>query len=735
MDIWTIIVGLGVIVGILAGIAGIPAGITQLLDYLQRRQREKVDEPSEEGQLSPLPSVSQVLNNLPSQGEFIGRVAEKLQIHEVLASGVPVVTIEGVPGIGKTALALAVAHEVASITGNRRIHLRTTGFRSVPRYDSIVWMSARYRDLDLTDILDTVARVLELTDIIRLSVDEKRGELNRRLQRRRTLLIIDNFESVMNDADIQEFLEHLSPPTQVLITSRYQVQLSESQLIPLCQLSPDEGIQLIRQEGNRLKIEGLLHASDEKLLELCKLVGGSPLVIKWTAGQMRQTGQILEGVMEDIADARGKIFEFLFDRSWNLLSEESRKILKTMPVFEAPASRTAIKAACDLSESELEKGIKQLVQLWLVEPYGSKSPLARYSIHPLTRAYAEAKLRGDPQLEQDTHTRVVRYFCGYTKEHRKDIGDNFDRLEEDLPNILAAFDYGCRLKNWERVVELLEAISGFLDRRGYWHERVRLSESAMVAARKLKNHEAQSWIAIYHRGWTLLLQEEYEEAKQLIEEGLDIAREHNYPVQIALAMRHLGVIALEEEQYPEARRLCEDSLTWWAKAEPRRQQEGPKLVPTRGVAMTQGTLGNIAWELKEYDKAYDHYLTQRTAYLELEDSHGLSVAAANLAICGVRLGRPQEAAQFCHTALAAFRRTGRIDGPGYMWWVLLQRRAQRQWSYPLARRLLIDNSVTFEQYGRNWRGICMFLRLYASVQQARQRLGQLWAKLLTRRKR
>ena len=76
MDIWTLIVGLAVIIGIVAG-------IVQVLDYLQK-QREKKREPAPEEIIAP--PTPAVLSNLPPRGEFIGREKEKARVGEALAS-------------------------------------------------------------------------------------------------------------------------------------------------------------------------------------------------------------------------------------------------------------------------------------------------------------------------------------------------------------------------------------------------------------------------------------------------------------------------------------------------------------------------------------------------------------------------------------------------------------------------------------------------------------------------
>jgi predicted ATP-dependent serine protease len=142
--------------------------------------------------------------NLPSRGEFIGREKEKAQVREALASRSFLVTIDGIGGIGKTALALEVAHE-----------LWEEG-----RYKAVIWIEAR-RELVLSDILDIIARTLNYPYITQLLPEEKEPEVAKRLREQRCLLIVDSFETI-TDKSVVRFLLKLPEPSKALITSREQ---------------------------------------------------------------------------------------------------------------------------------------------------------------------------------------------------------------------------------------------------------------------------------------------------------------------------------------------------------------------------------------------------------------------------------------------------------------------------------------------------------------------------------
>jgi tetratricopeptide (TPR) repeat protein len=637
---------------------------------------------------SPKHGSSPIPHNLPPRSEFVGRQAEKARVHKALRSRSRLVSIDGIGGIGKTALALEVAHEcLAASQGERAAD-------DVATFHGFIWTTAKDYDLTLNALLDTIARVLQHTNIAQQPLEEKQFSVYQLLQEKPYLLVVDNFETI-TDRGVQSFLMQLPEPSKALITSREQLPL-ETNATSLKSLTESEALALIRGEGKRLGLASVEQGTDEVLLPLYQITGGAPLAIKWAVGQIKQRGQSLDGVLKSLHRAEADVFVLIFARSWSLLSVDARQVLMVMPLFATSASRASIKAVSNVPDSVFEKALGQLVEMSLVDVMDDQElTRRRYSIHPLTRAYAERRSLDGPKSKREAaYRRMIRHFCSYAQQQSQDMGDNFDCLEVDLNNILAAFDYGNEREEWDQVINLLEAISDFLDRRGYWDERVRLSERAMSAARKSGKYEAQGRIAIYHRGWTLLLQEKYAEARQLAEEGLEIARERNYPLQVALALRNLGVIELEEKHYDRARELCESSLEWWA--EP--IQPETKLDPRRGKAKTLGTLGNIARELRQYSQANEWYLRQQAVYHELDDPYGLSVTYTNLAICAVYLGRPLQAVHFCRKALEEFRRTGRADGPGYM--MMWFGKTRREGSYPGRRQMLLDNSVSFVKYGR-----------------------------------
>ena len=197
------------ILGLIVLIIGIAAGIVQVLDYLEKRRRKR------EGLPPPPPPWPEIPYNLPQPGEFIGREREKAEVREALASRWPLICIDGIGGIGKTALALEAAHECLQASKGE---ISTDG---IPTFDAFVWTTAKDRELALSDILDTIARTLDYPYIAQLPPEEKPSEAAKLLQAQKCLLIVDNFETITDDA-VRDFLLNLPEPSRALITSREQ---------------------------------------------------------------------------------------------------------------------------------------------------------------------------------------------------------------------------------------------------------------------------------------------------------------------------------------------------------------------------------------------------------------------------------------------------------------------------------------------------------------------------------
>ena len=538
MDVWTTIGGLALIVGIIAG-------VVQVLDYLQKR-REKPDEPGEEFQPPLPPPAPPIPHNLPPRSEFIGQVAEKARVHEALRSRSYLVGIDGIGGIGKTVLALEVAHECL------RASRSESPMDGIATFDGFIWTTAKDRDLTLNALLDAIARTLDYPGIAQQPVEEKQTAVRKLLQEKPYLVIVDNFETV-TDEGVRGFLLNLPEPSKALITTREQ-KLRQAWAISLKGLTKPEAFALIRNEGRRLGLTALEHAEDQVPLHLYQATGGAPLAIKWSVGQIKQKGQSLDTALAALRQARGDIFNDIVARSWGLLSTGAQQVLMVMPLFATSASREGIEAASDVHHFALDEALGQLVEMSLVDATDDLDlTLRRYSVHPLTRSFAKARLDEDHELEQDARVRLVAYYV----ERCQGMGKwaytaGFPWFEVELPNIFAVIEWANGVEQWSAVTSIFRSLIYFLGTAGYWEERVRYGYVALKAAQR-ENDRVSEAVCFHALGWILQQRGQYEEAEEhllsCIELYLDVGQERDAVLaKITLAEAAMGMGNLEGAQ-------------------------------------------------------------------------------------------------------------------------------------------------------------------------------------------
>jgi len=587
------------LVAVLAGIVGIVAGLVQIIEYVQKRRKaSREHEESTVGieslstrpaDLVPPISRREVPHNLPPRGgEFIGRGREKAEVHEALSSRSFLVSIDGIGGIGKTSLALEVVHECLKASeASRENH--------IPTFDAIVWTTAKGRDLTLKDVLDSIVHTLELRSILQLELEEKRRAIVKHLQDKQCLLVVDNFETIKDDA-IRNFLLNLPEPSKALITSRQQ-DLRQVRAISLKGLRQDEALELIRSEGGRLGLPGVIEAPDRILLRLYEATGGAPLALKWAIGQVKQRGQALDTVLDHLYHARGDIFEAIFAQSWQLLSVTSRRVLVSMPVFATSASRSAIEAASDVHTWDLDEAIGQLVEMWLMEPSPELDEISRrYSIHPLTRAFAERKGSEDESQYYATHKRAAEYFLDFLRgQSELEEQGGFERLDEERENIYTQIEWTYQAKEWRLLIDYTRIIGKYLWVRGHWSDRVRYCRLGVEACREVEDKHNLAWLLVFDLGWTIARQGNLKEAERYLEEGKCLFTEVNDKKGLALAVRHFGAIAAHQGELDRA-----EELTLHA------HSISKEIDDTIGMAYGEIRLAHLARLKKDLDEADKH---------------------------------------------------------------------------------------------------------------------------------
>lgn len=572
MDIGTIIIGVSAVIGIVAG-------IVQVMDFFLKQYRqsrikksEKVEDPAidvpntiftgkfiRESHLQ----ISEVLHNLPSRDEFIGRKDEITKVHNALLSRPHIVSIEGIGGVGKTALALEVAHECLKESNNGGSNNKVATFKG------FVWMDTRDHELILDYVLDEVAQTLNCTFIMKQPIKEKRNSIIQILQNAPSLLILNNYETI-TDNSVYGFLLEIPEPCKVIITSRIQ-KIREASTISLKGLPNLDALELIKIHGRNLNLDDIEHANDTSLLRLSKATGGHPLATKWALGQIKQKGQSLSTTLEFLEKAQGNIFDQIFLNSWNLLSQDARRVLRIMPIFTTDALTQSIEIASRLFGSEFDTATEQLIEMSLINSVETQSMLnQRYSIHPLTRAFALSKLELETRIAHYAKRDLAFFFEEYTREHGGlwNLG-GFEIIKSDISNIIMIIRWCWQEQYVELGVNIFDNIRYFIVNHGLWNAALELA----FAAKKLfpidikePPNQLTDWqtkiiiFRIWPIAWIYRFRGEYETAKEEISVALTVFEHVGDKFNVAMAKRHLGLVLQKSGEYEKAEKYLQEAL-------------------------------------------------------------------------------------------------------------------------------------------------------------------------------
>lgn len=300
------------------------------------------------------------------------------------------VAVVGIGGIGKTSLADAAI----------RLLLPR------PTFADICWVSARQERFTLWDgleaspqgapaltvgaLLDGIIDQLGFLDLSAYPLSQKKDSLRVRLKAQPYLVVVDNLETAADYRALVPDLQGLVNPSRFLLTSRHSMHdFPGIHNLSLDELSAADSLALLRHEAGERGLAEVAALPEETLMCVYEVTGGNPLALKLLVGQMHTLS--LSRVVDDLRQARGRrveeLYNFIYWRSWQLLSEEARRVLAIMPlVAESGGGLAQIAALSELDDASLAGALGQLVTLCLVNVQG-KVEARRYGIHRLTESF------------------------------------------------------------------------------------------------------------------------------------------------------------------------------------------------------------------------------------------------------------------------------------------------------------------------------------------------------------
>ena len=319
----------------------------------------------------------------------------------LLAAGAPwIVSIEGIGGIGKTAIAFQLA---------RRLVVDMAVF------GASAWVSAQQQRFHPGGFIQSVdgpaltqadlveALVLQLLPAgalpVPFSIEQALNSLETHLRQTACLVVVDNLETFADADALLPTLRRLAGPSKFILTSRQSLQAEPDVFCyPLPGLSEQDALQLVRAEAQPRFLDHVTAASDDELRPIFETVGGNPLALKLVVGQLFLLD--LSQVLDNLRAARGRksedLYRYIFLDAWRTLDEDAQEVLLTMPLFaQSGADYASIEQVSEVKGSALLHALERLVLLSLVN-VGGGLQARRYSIHRLTETFLLTDIIGWP---------------------------------------------------------------------------------------------------------------------------------------------------------------------------------------------------------------------------------------------------------------------------------------------------------------------------------------------------
>jgi NB-ARC domain/Trypsin-like peptidase domain len=500
-------------------------------------------------------------SNLPAQTyqEFIGRKQELSQLLRQISLDyrAPIITVDGIGGVGKTALVLEAAYQCWEAK-----HGQSSA--KVPIFDAIIFTSAKEswlfpkgivrrlrRQGTLRDIYREIAHTLDDPSITQSSPEEQFNQVYKGLSRQRTLLIVDNLETIEDKDEVIAFLNELPQTAKAVITTREQVVIYTPMRLDC--LPEEDSLKLIKQQAQEKEIT----LSREDSRKIYNQIGGVPIALIYVIGQLA-SGYSLETILNQSNPLPDDIARFCFEGSVKpLQGQPAHKLLMSLAMFRNPPVSDAIAEVAGLKSDPItvNKGLARLLQLSLVRQRRDQ----QYGMLSLTREYALTELAAHPDFEQEARERWVQWYLDFARKYGgEDSGDwqiKYDYLEREWGNLLAVLYWCADQDRYKDVKKLWKPVNRYTNIYGFWAERIFWLDWLIQLSDR--QSDWSTWLyAMSRKGWTLTLmgqQQNLEAAEQIFNEAWSRKESADFNVQDYLA-KSIAALRIRQGQYEDARR-------------------------------------------------------------------------------------------------------------------------------------------------------------------------------------
>ncbi len=490
---------------------------------------------------------------LPPTHFLVGRDGELASLQQRLCGGATLTALNGLPGVGKTALAITLAHD-PTIRAHFKDGILWAGLGLKPniqshlsRWGSLLGMSA--------------SEMSSLSDIEAWAV-----ALHRTIGTRTMLLVIDDVWVLENALALKVG----GPGCSHLITTRFPsiaAQITTNGATAIKELDGSESLGLLHMLAPQV-----VEQETQRARELIETVGGLPLALTLIGNYLRGLSyasptQRIAAALQRLRDASERLnvselqapvehhpslpgdipisLQTVIAVTDQQLAPQASQTLYALSVFPPRPNTFSEEAALAVTASTVAL-LDQLTDTGLLESSGAD----RYSLHQTISDYARLQL-----ADYSAHQRLIAYITAFVEKQRK----NYEILENESNNILAALEIAHEQASSAELIRCACAFALFLLSRGLYQTAETHLQRAYQAAMTHTDYRGLASILLY-LGEMAWKPGNYEQAEKYLQEGLGYARKIDDHERICALLANLGSIIWKSGDYKQAEAYLQEGL-------------------------------------------------------------------------------------------------------------------------------------------------------------------------------
>jgi tetratricopeptide (TPR) repeat protein len=605
----------------------------------------------------------------PDSADFTGRDAQIRLLYGLLATdpdegrpgAVVISAVAGMGGVGKTALAVHVGHQLRGRFPDGQLFASLQGSSSPLRPADV--LAGFLRDLGVPDAAISAAQA-------------------ERAARFRTLLAARRMLIVLDDARDAAQVRPLLPGTAgcaVIVTSRNTLPgLAGAALLGLDVLDADEARGLF----NAIVGPQRAAAEPDATASVLACCAGLPLAVRIAASRLAsRPGWSIAHLAGKLADEKGRLTELTagdlavrasFAVSYDTLPRAGCDPARVFRLLGLPTasvlSLPAIAALSGQPASEVAAALERLTDAHLLE---SPAP-DRFRLHDLLRTYAaEPAEYTDSEEEREAAIhRMLRWYGEHTVTAARVLAPTgrlpasalfqvatleamtgpaqaLDWYQSELANLTGAVRQAADMGMHDLAAQIAAAMWDFFRRSPHAQDWLVTSEIGVSSARHLGDNAVLSWL-LNSVGQVHSREERFDDARRCFTEALDIRRRTGDQTGEAMVLNSLAIDLLYQERLEEALTHLRSALA--IHAVPGDQDH---------AGMILNNIGHILLRLKRHDEALDHLRQALVIRHQSGDRYGEGNTESALGDVFHDLGRLEDAVEHYRLALAAHQDTAR----------------------------------------------------------------------------